>query len=101
MSTNRDHVQGRQPGRAPHELELVRLAPGKTAADMRAWRQAQNGPPPRQALGGLAIISPAAGTAYFMASLTSGNHMLLCFVFDSGDGKPHFAHGMVLPITIP
>ncbi len=85
----------------PHELELIRLAPGKTAADMLAWLQAQNGPPPRQALGGVAIISPAAGPAYFTASLTSGNYMLLCFVFDTGDGKPHFAHGMVLPITIP
>lgn len=85
----------------PHELELIRLAPGKTAADMLAWLQTQNGPPPRQALGGVAIISPTAGPAYFTASFTSGNYMLLCFVIDSGDGKPHFAHGMVLPITIP
>jgi hypothetical protein len=85
----------------PHELELIRLAPGKTAADMLAWLQAQNGPPPRQALGGVAIISPSAGAAYFTADFTSGNYMLLCFVFDTGDGRPHFAHGMVLPITIP
>jgi hypothetical protein len=85
----------------PHELELVRLAPGKTAADMLAWLQAQNGPPPRQALGGVAIVSPAVGAAYFTASFTSGNYMLLCFVNDAGDGRPHFAHGMVLPITIP
>lgn len=84
----------------PHELELIRLAPGKTAADMLAWLQAQNGPPPRQALGGVAVISPGAGPAYFTASLTSGNYMLLCFVPDVVDGKPHFAHGMVLPITI-
>jgi hypothetical protein len=89
------------PDQQPHELELIRLAPGKTAADMLAWLQAQNGPPPRQALGGVAIISPASGPAYFTATFTSGNYMLLCFVFDSGDGKPHFAHGMVLPITIP
>lgn len=89
------------PDEQPHELELIRLAPGKTAADMLAWLQTQNGPPPRQALGGVAIVSPAAGPAYFTASLTSGNYMLLCFVFDTGDGKPHFAHGMVLPITIP
>lgn len=88
------------PDRQPHEVELIRLAPGKTAADMLAWLKTQNGPPPRQALGGVAIVSPAAGPAYFTASLASGNYMLLCFVFDSGDGKPHFAHGMVLPITI-
>jgi hypothetical protein len=89
------------PDEQPHELELIRLAPGKTAADMLAWLQTQNGPPPRQALGGVAIVSPAAGPAYFTADFTSGNYMLLCFVFDTGDGKPHFAHGMVLPITIP
>jgi hypothetical protein len=89
------------PDEQPHELELIRLAPGKTAADMLAWLQTQNGPPPRQALGGVAIISPSSGPAYFTADFTSGTYMLLCFVFDSGDGKPHFAHGMVLPITIP
>lgn len=84
----------------PHEVELIRLAPGKTAADMLAWLHAQAGPPPREALGGVAIISPSVGPAYFTVNLTSGNYMLLCFVFDAGDGKPHFAHGMVLPITI-
>jgi hypothetical protein len=89
------------PDEQPHELELIRLAPGKTAADMLAWLQNQNGPPPRQALGGIAIMSPTRGPAYFTADFSSGNYMLLCFVFDSGDGKPHFAHGMVLPITIP
>ena len=88
------------PDAQPHELELIRLAPGKTAADMLAWLQAQNGPPPRQALGGVAIISPASGPAYFTATFTTGNYMLLCFVFDAVDGKPHFAHGMALPITI-
>jgi hypothetical protein len=89
------------PDEEAHELELIRLAPGKTAADMLAWLQNQNGPPPRQALGGIAIISPSHGPAYFTADITSGNYMLLCFVFDSGDGKPHFAHGMVLAITVP
>lgn len=88
------------PDEQPHELELIRLAPGKTAADMLAWLQSQNGPPPRQALGGVAIISPSRGPTYFTADFTTGNYMLLCFVFDSVDGKPHFAHGMVLPITI-
>ncbi len=86
----------------PHEVELIRLAPGKTAADMLAWLRAPNGPPPRQALGGVAIISPTVGeVVYFTATLTSGNYMLLCFVPDAADGRPHFAHGMVLPITIP
>ena len=89
------------PDQQGHELELIRLAPGKTAADMLAWLHAPNGPPPRQALGGVAIISPAAGPVYFTATLTSGNYMLLCFVPDASDGKPHFTHGMVLPITIP
>jgi hypothetical protein len=89
------------PDQQGHEVELIRLAPGKTTADMLAWLRAQTGPPPRQALGGVAIISPAAGPAYFTATLTSGNYMLLCFVPDAGDGKPHFLHGMVLAVTIP
>lgn len=90
----------RNPDDQPHEIELIRLAPGKTIADMLAWLQKPNGPPPRQALGGEAIIAPAGGPVYFTAALTPGDYAFLCFVPDTGDGKPHFMHGMVLPFTI-
>ncbi len=90
----------RNPDDQGHEMELIRLAPGKTINDMLAWLKNPSGPPPRDALGGVAIVSPASGPAYFTATLVPGNYALLCFVPDATDGKPHFMHGMVLPFSI-
>ncbi len=82
-----------------HEVELVRLAPGKTMKDFgeymeKAYKGQADGPPPADALGGVAA-EPNGGAAYFTADLTPGNYVLLCFVPDAKDGKPHLEHGMV------
>ncbi len=86
-------------GSQPHELELVKLAPGKTAKDLIAWLSAPQGPPPGDPLGGASLESPGQST-YFSADLTPGNYLLICFVPDAKDGKPHFMHGMMQTITL-
>ena len=83
----------------PHEVELVRLAPGKTVQDMMAWMPKMQGPPPGEALGGVAALAPGA-TASFTADLTPGNYLFMCMVPDARDGKPHAMHGMVKAVTI-
>lgn len=88
------------PDDQPHEVELIRLAPGKTLSDMVAWLQKPIGPPPRQALGGIATLAPGSGPEYFTATLAPGDYAFLCFVPDAVDGKPHFMHGMALAFTI-
>ena len=40
------------------------------------------------------------GSATFSADLTAGEYALMCFVPDSKDGKPHFAHGMMKTIKV-
>lgn len=82
----------------PHEVELVKLAPGKTANDMMVWMKSLKGPPPANAIGGTA---PAAQgiPVYFTADLTPGDYMLICFL-PAPDGKLHFNHGMVLTQTV-
>ncbi len=86
-------------GVQPHELELVKLAPGKTAEDMVAWFAKEEGPAPGEPLGGASLESPGK-TTYFTADLTAGNYLLICFVPDAKDGKPHFMHGMMQTITL-
>jgi len=86
-------------GPQPHEVELFRLAPGKTMKDFNAFVQQAyagktEGPPPVDALGGIAAVTTAMNE-YFTADLTPGNYVLLCFVPDAKDGKPHLEHGMV------
>jgi len=39
-------------------------------------------------------------TEYFTADFTPGNYILMCFLPDAKDGKPHLAHGMTKQITV-
>lgn len=86
-------------GEQPHELELVRLADGKSVVDLEKWVESQQGPPPGEPLGGVAALAPGA-QAFFSADITPGNYALICFVPDVHDGKPHFIHGMAQEITV-
>ena len=84
----------------PHELVLAKFAPGKSMADLAAWGQrGEKGPPPTSFLGGLSPMEQSA-SGQFAVELTPGSYVLLCFLPDSKDGKPHLMHGMVKPITI-
>lgn len=83
----------------PHEIEVIQLAAGKTSQDMLNWIQKPAGPPPGQAIGGVAGL--AAGIpAYFTADFASANYLLLCFIPDAKDGKRHLMHGMVQTIKV-
>jgi hypothetical protein len=37
---------------------------------------------------------------WFTITLAPGKYLLICYVPDAHDGKPHVAHGMVQEITI-
>jgi hypothetical protein len=37
---------------------------------------------------------------YFTADLTPGEYLLICFLPDAKDGKPHFVHGMMQQIKV-
>jgi hypothetical protein len=86
-------------GAQHHEVELVQLAPGVSAAAFMKWIEKMEGPPPGKALGGVSGIESGM-SAYFTAQFSPGNYALICFLPDNKDGKPHFAHGMVQQITV-
>jgi len=81
-------------GPQEHELELARVAPGKTSKDLLAWIAKPEGPPPGNALGGVAgMVNGASG--YITVDLQPGTYSFICFVRDIKDGKPHLEHGMI------
>ena len=84
----------RNDGKQPHELEIARLEPGKTPADLAAWAEKMVGRPPAHFLGGVSPIAPGQANELSL-SLPPGRYVLLCFVPDVKDAKPHTAHGMV------
>lgn len=83
----------------PHEIAIMKLEPGKTVEDLMAFAQTYEGEAPFKSIGGVAGI--AAGThAWFDVELTAGDYVMLCFVTDVNDGKPHLQHGMMQSFTI-
>lgn len=81
-----------------HEVELVKLAPGKTLADLGAWVENPHGPPPAQAIGGISGMAHGVVQS-FTVDLTPGEYGFLCFL-PGPDGKPHIAHGMARQFTV-
>lgn len=89
-------------GAQPHEVTIVRLAPGKTMEDLEAFL-AQTGPP-----AGPPPIIPAGGAQgltggqvnYLHLNLAPGNYVALCFIPDPASGKPHVALGMLTPFRV-
>ncbi len=82
-----------------HEMFIVQLAPGKTAADMMKWSESYKGPPPGKPMGGISGMA-SGGVAYLSVDLPAGDYLLMCFLPDAKDGKPHLAHGMLKSLTV-
>jgi hypothetical protein len=85
----------------PHEVVLFKLAPGKTTKDFQAWLPVSDKDPnvPGMPAGG--VVGLVKGEhAFFTANLDAGDYVLVCFLPDSKDRKPHFVHGMVQAFKI-
>lgn len=83
----------------PHEIAIMKLEPGKTVEDMMAFAQTYEGTAPFKSVGGVAGIAGGMH-AWFDVDLTPGDYVMLCFVTDVNDGKPHIQHGMMQSFTI-
>jgi uncharacterized cupredoxin-like copper-binding protein len=99
LTAGRRVIEVRNYGRQSHEIELVRLAPGKTAAEVLHWLEKPEGTAPGLPLGGVSPLA-SGGRSQFTADLQPGRYALICFLPDRADGKPHFAHGMMQEIEV-
>jgi hypothetical protein len=84
----------------PHEVELFKLAPGKTVAELTTWMMGpMTSEPPGIPMGGIVGLPPHS-TAQFHADIPAGEWALMCFLPDPKDGKPHFMHGMEMQFSV-
>ena len=100
LQVGRQRIRVVNSGSEPHEIGIVKLLPGKTIEDVRAWARNPGEEPPLDLrdLGG--VTSLASGEeAYFDMELTPGEYALLCFV-TAPDGRPHIEHGMIQQIRV-
>ena len=86
-------------GPQPHELNLLKLAPGKTAQDVLAWENAPSGPPPFEAVGGINGLSPNAA-GYMTLDLQPGSYVAICHIPDPASGLTHAHLGMLKAFTV-
>lgn len=88
-------------GAQPHEFGLLRLAPGKTAADVTQYFTAttKSGPPPFLSAGGITALSPGQkGIA--VLDLMPEAYAAICFLPDAASGKSHLQLGMIAGLTV-
>lgn len=81
-------------GSAPHDMNIVRLAAGKSVRDIAAFFQAPAGPPPFEEVGGMAALAPGA-SGWIRLHLDPGNYVALSFIPDPRTGKLQFTRGVV------
>lgn len=88
-------------GTQSHEMILFKLAEGKTLADLHTFlsNPEPSGPPPGEEVGG-ALPMAAGMRAWTTVDLKPGNYVAVCFIPDSGDGKSHLEHGMLMPLKV-
>jgi hypothetical protein len=89
-----------QPGQ-PHEVEIFKLAKGKTPDDLFKWMGGKmDTPAPLEAvMAGVAATSTGMDVR-FTADFTPGDYVMACFIPDATDGKPHFMKGMMQAFKI-
>lgn len=82
-----------------HEMFIAKLDAGKTKDDFLKWGISFAGPPPGKAMGGTSG-QKKGDVAFLPVDLPPGNYLLVCFIPDAKDGKPHLAHGMIKEFSI-
>jgi hypothetical protein len=98
-------------GAEPHDISLMKLAPGRTIDELRNWLNPERArrsddakapPPPIESigtgLGGIAAIAPGM-SVYFDVNLTPGEYVLFCMV-TAPDGRSHIEHGMMQQLKV-
>jgi hypothetical protein len=86
-------------GDQPHEMAIFKLHPGVTVESFLQWGSSYSGPLPATAMGGTAAAN-AGVLDRITVDFTPGEYVLMCFVIDPVDGKPHAMRGMVKTFTV-
>jgi hypothetical protein len=85
-----------------HELNILRLAEGKTLADVQAFFKGEGpaGPPPFTPAGGINGLG-VGGSGYMLLNLEPGNYVAICNIPSAANqGAPHFMLGMIKEFSI-
>lgn len=87
-------------GPESHELNLLRLAEGKTIEDVNQYLAAPDGPPPFIPVGGINGLG-AGLSGYIEFDFQPGTYIAICNIpSPHAEGHPHFTLGMIKQFTV-
>lgn len=86
-------------GPQPHEMILLKLVDNMTAADVGAWMESMEGPPPFEPIGGMQGLN-SGDSGYVELDLGPGNYLAACDIPDPATGAPHSELGMMVAFTV-
>jgi hypothetical protein len=86
-------------GPQPHELQVLKLALGKTVDDMAVFFEKGEGTPPFDTFGGMQGLNQGM-SGWLNLDLQPGTYVAICYIPDPKTGQPHFALGMLMPFTV-
>jgi outer membrane protein assembly factor BamE (lipoprotein component of BamABCDE complex) len=101
LTAGRRVIRVENRGRESHEVSVIRLPPGRTIADLRAWLGNPGATPVEdvaKVVGGVSSLA-AGAEAFFEVELEPGDYVLLCLV-TAPDGRSHVEHGMMQQLTV-
>ena len=102
MTPGRHIVWVKNEGPHEHDVEVLKLAPGRSMDDALRWFNNGSptpGTPAARLLGGMVGLPPG-GHGFFSIALGPGKYVLLCRLGNEKDGKPHYQRGMAREITV-
>jgi uncharacterized cupredoxin-like copper-binding protein len=87
-------------GPEPHELNILRLADGKTLEDVAKFLNAPDGPPPFMPVGGINGLDVGL-SGYIEFDFQPGTYVAICNIpSPKAEGHPHFTLGMMKEFTV-
>ena len=87
-------------GKELHQLSIVKLAKGKTAADFQAAMKTPGASPAWTTdVGGPNAAGPG-GSVEATLTLDAGNYVVVCYIPSPGEPMPHMAKGMISSLTV-
>jgi hypothetical protein len=111
LRAGRHTIRVENAGVEPHDLVLMKLAPGRTLEDVRTVmnpeRARRTDKPADPALsfeslgtlgGGIAVIGPGM-ESFSDAELSAGDYVLICMT-TAPDGRAHIEHGMIRQVKV-
>jgi uncharacterized cupredoxin-like copper-binding protein len=86
-------------GPQPHEIILLKLGENMSMADVQAWAETMEGPPPFEPIGGMQGLSTGE-SGYIELDLSPGSYIATCDIPDPVTGSPHSELGMLMEFSV-